>query len=196
LTKAEILAVLADLKRKSRRSINTRMNLTLFRLACCCGLRASELTRLEMDHVRVSSTSPNIRVLKTIGKGGKARVIPLIFDQGTLDDLRAWKQFRTEQGATGGDLFLCSQSKRSFGKRTDRRNARKRFKACCRVLGRERQDEVTIHHGRHSFVSHALHAGRSIVEVKEAAGHSSIAITSIYAHVVSDDEGNVGNLFG
>ena len=196
LTKTEILAVLGDLKRKGRRSVNTRMNLILFRLACCCGLRASELTRLTLDAVRVGSTVPSIRISKAIGKGKKARVVPLSFDQGTLDDLRAWRQFRIEQGATSTDLFICSQSKGSFGKQIDRRNARKRFKACCRILGYERQREMTIHNGRHSFISHALHAGHSIVEVKEAAGHASLGTVSIYAHLVGDDEGKIGNLFG
>lgn len=41
LTKGDIKTVLDDLRRKARRSPNTRMNLTLFRLATCCGLRAS-----------------------------------------------------------------------------------------------------------------------------------------------------------
>lgn len=194
MTKDEIVAVLADLKRKSRRSLNTRQNLMLFRLATCCGLRASELTGLTLDNVRVGSGSPKIYVPKAIAKGGKARVVPLTFDQGTLDDLREWKAYRESQGTTGSDLFICSQSKGSEGRQIDRRNARKRFKACCRVLGAERQSELTIHHGRHSFISHALHAGRSVVEVKEAAGHSSLATTSIYAHLVGDN-GQVGNLF-
>ena len=35
----EIHAVLTDLRRKARRSTNTKMNLTVFRLATCCGLR-------------------------------------------------------------------------------------------------------------------------------------------------------------
>jgi integrase/recombinase XerD len=196
LIKDEITRILADLKRKGRRSVNTRQNLILFRLACCCGLRASELTRLTLDNVRANSTSPNIRVPKTIAKGGKARTVPLTFDQGTLDDLRAWKAFRQTQGATGADLFICSQGKSSFGKQIDRRNARLRFKACCACLGPERRADVTIHHGRHSFISHALHQGVSIVQVKEAAGHWSLNTTSIYAHVVSDDDGKVGNLFG
>jgi hypothetical protein len=34
------------------------------------------------------------------------------------------------------------------------------------------------------------------VEVKEAAGHSSLAVTSIYAHLVGEDDGQIGNLFG
>jgi site-specific recombinase XerC len=195
LPRNEILSVLSDLKRKARRSLNTRQNLILFRLATCCGLRVSELTGLTLDNVRLNSTSPKVYVPKTIAKGGKARVVPLTLDQGTLDDLREWKAFREKQGAQGSDLFICSQSKRSVGKRIDRRNARKRFKACCRCLGRERQAEVTIHYGRHSFISHALHAGQSPVVVRDAAGHTSLATTSIYAHLV-DDNCEVGNLFG
>ncbi len=191
LSLEEIKAVIADLKRRGRRSENSRRNLVLFRLATCCGLRASELTRLTLDNVRVSSTSPSIRVPKSIGKGGKARVVPLTFDQGTLDDLRAWKQSRLSQGATGSDLFLVART----GKAIDRKNARRRYKACCRVLGNERQREVTIHHGRHSFVSHALHRGISPVVVKEAAGHASLATTSIYAHLVDDHDGTIGSLF-
>lgn len=97
LTRDEILMVLADLKRKSRRSENTRMNLVLFRLATCCGLRASELCGLTLDNVRVGSGSPKIYVPKTIAKGGKPRVVPLTFDQGTLDDLREWKARREQQ---------------------------------------------------------------------------------------------------
>ena len=76
----------------------------------------------------------------------------------------------------------------------DRRNLRMRFKFCCKVLGRERRNELTIHDGRHSFVSHALHGGRSIVEVKSAARHSNLSSTSIYTHLV-EDSGQVGDLF-
>lgn len=195
LAKDEIRRVLADLHRKAARSVNTRMNLALFRLSTCCGLRASELCGLALDDVRVSSDRPTIRVPKAIAKGHKARIVPLTFDQGTLDDLRAWKAFRQSQGARGSDLFLCSQHKDSHGRMIDRRNARMRFKAACKSLGSERQSQLTIHHGRHSFISHALHGNKSIVEVRDAAGHSSLATTSIYAHLVSDDDDKIGNMF-
>jgi len=189
LTKAEIKAVLDDLRRKSRRSPNTRMNLTLFRLATCCGLRASELTRLTLDNVRVGTDSPKIRVPKTIAKGKKARTVPVI-DSGTLDDLRTWKALREAHGATGSDLFLVSRK----GTAIDRFNARRRFKACCRVLGSERVGEITIHFGRHSFISHALHAGRSVAEVQRAAGHSSLGVTTQYAHLVAESQ--IADIFG
>ena len=83
----------------------------------------------------------------------------------------------------------------SFGKRLDRRNARSRFIAACRVLGPDRAAEITIHHGRHSFISHALAGGRSLAEVAESAGHADITITAIYTHVAVDDDGQIGSLF-
>ncbi|REK16515.1 MAG: site-specific integrase [Planctomycetota bacterium] len=195
LTIGEIRRVLEDLHRKSARSVNSRMNLVIFRLSACCGLRASELCGLALDDVRVASDRPTIRVPKAIAKGKKARVVPLTFDAGTLNDLRAWKIFRQSQGARGSDLFVCSQHRDTLGHKIDRRNARMRFKVACKCLGGERQSQLTIHHGRHSFISHALHGKKSIVEVRDAAGHASLATTSLYAHLVSDDDDTIGNLF-
>lgn len=194
LQRDEMVRVLTDLRRKARRSVNSRMNLTIFRLAACCGLRASEIAGLVLSDVQVDNTRPSIRVRREIGKGRKARKVPLTWDAGTLADLVEWKRFRREQGAADDDRFVCSQHCDSFGNPLDRRNLRKRFRVSCKVLGRERQGDLTIHDGRHSFVSHALHGGRSIVEVRAAAGHASLATTSIYAHLVDTDD-TVGNLF-
>ncbi len=88
LTTEEIKTVVAYLKSK-RRYINNRQALIVFRLACCCGLRASEVCGLTIDDVRTEGKRPHLRVRKTVGKGGKARKVPLWWDQGTLDDLRA-----------------------------------------------------------------------------------------------------------
>jgi site-specific recombinase XerD len=54
---------------------------------------------------------------------------------------------------------------------------------------------LTIHHGRHTFISHALAGGKSLAEVRDAAGHANVSITSAYLHVAVEDEG-VGELFG
>jgi len=34
-----------------------------------------------------------------------------------------------------------------------------------------------IHHGRHTFISHALAGGRTLAEVKAAAGHAGLLTT-------------------
>ena len=210
LKRGEIATVLSELHRKSARSANTRQTLIVFRLTCCCGLRVSEACGLRLRDVRVNVERPYLRIPKAIAKGRKtktvngrkvkvgngatARQVPLWWDQGTLDDLRAWKREREQQGAGANDFFGCAQQNGTRGKRLDRRNARSRFIAACRVLGEDRAAEITIHHGRHSFISHALAGGRSLAEVAASAGHANITITAIYTHVAVDDDGRVGSL--
>ncbi|MFC1764904.1 tyrosine-type recombinase/integrase [Planctomycetota bacterium] len=214
LSRREIALVLDDLKRKGRRSVASRLNLKIFRLATCCGCRASEIAGLKLQDLKLSVEKPYIYISKAIGKGSKSRKIPAWWDRSTLDDLIAWKTERQAQGAKGSDYYICSQAKRSFGKPLSRANVRNHFLTACKVLGKERliigrecfsdrstkagefyTKHLTIHCGRHSFCSHALAGGRSLVEVKEAAGHNNIATSSIYLHVTGDDDGSVRDLF-
>ena len=211
LRRGEIAKVLGELHRKSRRSKNTKLTLTLFRLTCCCGLRVSEACGLRLRDLSLDVDRPRIKVPAAVAKGRKvrqtngraikvgrraiAREVPLTWDSATLADLRSWKEHRRRQGASANDFFLCSQQATAFGRRIDRRNGRLRFIRACQVLGRSRANELTIHSGRHSFVSHALSGGKSLAEVRDAAGHSNISVTSAYIHSCVDDDGEVGNLF-
>ncbi|HEY4261040.1 MAG TPA: site-specific integrase [Schlesneria sp.] len=202
LTRTEIAAVIADLKRK-RRSINTRQNLIIFRLAACCGLRVSEVVGLKINNVRLNSQRPHVEVPAAIAKRRKARKVPLWWDAATLADLHQWKQERLTQGAKAGDPFVCSQAngkhsqtnEPSLGKPLIDRNAQARFKTAIRCLGSERVELLSIHCGRHSFCSHALAGGRTLAEIRDAAGHANVSTTSIYLHTVRDDDETVGNLF-
>ena len=194
LTRSEIRNVLAELQRK-RRSVNTRQNRIIFRLATCCGLRVSEIVGLTMANVRTSNGRPHVYVPAAIAKRHKARRVPLWWDAATLDDLRAWKAERAAQGATGASPFVCSQSTGTQGKPLSVRNAQARWKAAVKLLGPERVADLSIHCGRHSFCSHALAGGRTIAEVRDAAGHANISTTSIYLHVAHDDDDTPGSLF-
>ena len=62
------------------------------------------------------------------------------------------------------------------------------------MLGKERLEHLTIHHGRHTFISHALAGGRTLAEVPNAVGHSNVTITSGYLHVAVEGH-EVGALF-
>jgi integrase len=82
------------------------------------------------------------------------------------------------------------------GRPLSRHTLRKRFLTACKSLGLARLKTLTIHHGRHTFISHALAGGRrTLAEVRDAAGHANVSITSAYLHVAVDDDGTVGNLF-
>ena len=80
LTKREIAAVLADLHRKAPRSAGTRMNMVVFRLACCCGLRVSEISSLRLADVRVGIARPHLVIRPTIAKCGRGRKVPSWWD--------------------------------------------------------------------------------------------------------------------
>jgi integrase len=194
LARSEVADVISDLRRK-KRSINTRQNLVVFRLAACCGLRVSEIAGVRLCDVQVTGRKPHIKVPKAIAKRGKARTVPLWWDAATLADLQTWKAERTKQGAKQADPFVCSQSKATTGKPLITRNLQNRWRNAIKVLGPERVKVLSIHCGRHSFCSHALAGGRTIADVRDAAGHANISTTSIYLHAVTDDDEAVGNLF-
>lgn len=193
LSAKEVAKVISAMKIKSRRSVNARMNLVIFRLATSCGLRASEILGISLSNVRVGIDKPVIYIPKTVAKGGKQRRVPLWWDGATLADITEWKRKREEDGAKPNDPFVCTLASHCLGNSLHRNSVRSRFIQACTSLGENR--EVTVHDGRHTFVSHALHRGRSLAEVRDAAGHSSIATTSIYTHVGVEEDGVVGTIY-
>src|SRR5687768_16247702 len=186
--------VLADLKRRAARSKNSRLNLVIFRLAACCGLRASEIAQLHFQDLVVELPRPHIRIRVGASKGGRSRRVPLWWDGGTLDDLAAWRAGRAASGAKGGDPFVASLQAGREALVFSRHTLRKKFRTACRVLGAERLESLTIHHGRHTFISHALAGRRTLAEVRDAVGHSNVSITSGYLHIAIEEDG-VGALF-
>jgi integrase len=126
LTRTELHAVLAHLSGR-RHALNARLSLVIVRLACCCGLRVSEIGNLRLDDVRVGVDRPHLRVRRDVGKGRRARTIPLWWDAGTLADLAAWKAERRRQGAGDDDLFVCSMLANRRGQPLSRHALRLRF---------------------------------------------------------------------
>ena len=91
----------------------------------------------------------------------------------------AWKERRLEEGAGVRDAIVGSLWPSRRGTRLSRHTLRR----ACKALGLERLRGLTIHHGRPTFVSHALAGDRTLAEVREAAGHRSLLTTSAYLHI-------------
>jgi len=187
----EIAAILADCSVKSRASHHAWVREVVFRLSCCCGLRASEICGLDLRDAHLGLERPYLEVRR--GKNGRSRRVPLWWDRGTLECLRQWLEYRAGMGADGNDPFVCTLVGATAG-RLHRNEARMKFITACKCLGADRQSEVTCHTGRHSFCSHALAGGRTLAEVRDAAGHANLSTTSLYIHVLRDD-GEIGDLF-
>ena len=121
--------------------------------------------------------------------------MPLWWDAGTLADITAWKEERLARGARSEQPFVASFQPGRVVTRFSRHTLRKRFRTACKLLGPERLTMLTIHHGRHTFISHALAGGRTLAEVRDAAGHANVTVTSGYLHIAVEDRDLVGNLF-
>ena len=195
LTRRELAGVLNALDGRASRSASLRMNRVIFRLTCCCGLRVSEIAALRLSDIYVGAGRPHLRIGPEGAKGKKARVVPLWWDARTLEDVAAWRRERESAGARPGDAFVCCLWPRRLGCRLIRHTIRERFRTACKSLGLERLRRLTIHHGRHTFVSHALAGGRTLAEVRQAAGHANLITTSVYLHIAVDDDATPGNLF-
>jgi integrase len=191
LSRSEIQQVLADLKRrvyrrhKTVKSWSAFINLIVFRLSCCCGLRRQEIRGINLKDVLVESSKPIIVIRKEISKGRdgqrKARKVPLWWDAGTLADL---KQYKATRKGSPEDPFVV-------GVRTGRLSlhaVNDRWRSAIRCLGPERVGQLSIHKGRHSFCSHYLFIGRSLAEVAAAAGHKNLSTTSLYAHLIERED--------
>jgi len=184
LTREEILEVVTDLRRRAKRSINSKMNLTIFRLSCCYGLRVSEIAQLQMQHIDFACR--HILIPVEITKSKRGREVPMSWSTPGTNCLRMWKDIRLEQGAAATDPFIC-RLKDPVGTQLSRFIIGDRWRTAIRCLGPERVKRLSIHCGRHSFCTHALASGKGIDLVRDAAGHSSCGVTDVYLHGIDDD---------
>jgi len=86
--------------------------------------------------------------------------VPLWWDAGTLAALAASKTARLAQGADYTDPFLASFRPGRGSVPLSRHTLRKRYRTACKVLGPERLESLTIHHGRHTLATRSREAAR------------------------------------
>lgn len=188
MSKREVKLVLDHLHHPSRcRHKNTMINLMVFRLSACCGLRVKEIAGLNVGDVVLAMPQPHIRVRKAITKGvveqRRERYVPLWWDKGTYEDIKRHIEFID---LPNDYPLVCSLSRGTCGRRIKKRSLQVRWETALRLLSPQRRAQLSIHCGRHTFCSHALAAGRTLPEVRDAAGHTNLATTSIYLHSIPD----------
>ncbi len=139
------------------------------------GLRVSEATDLDVDHVNFDNFT--IRVL---GKGSKERIVP-IYDAAmdALADYYALGRPKLGKFQDQDAMFLNAR-----GTRITRQGLWLRLKQIAFDAGITRK--ITPHMLRHSFASHLLNGGASLRHVQELLGHENIATTQIYTHLTSE----------
>ena len=144
----------------------TIRNKAMILLMLYCGLRASEVIRLNYKNVFIDSM-----YIKVIGKGNKERVVPL----GDIS-MQALKQYML--GYILGDCEYIFTS--SSGSPLERSVYKKMFCKLCKQSGIER---LHPHLLRHTFATNFLLYGKGdIYQLSMILGHTDVRTTEIYLH--------------
>lgn len=139
------------------------------------GVRVSELTQLDLDHIDLVEGSARV-----LGKGSKERIVPLgTKTREALSDYLARRSELLRKGADERALFVSAR-----GKRISVRQVQVLVKRYG-VLG---TGSHTLHpHAlRHSCATHLLDAGADLRAIQELLGHASLSTTQRYTHVSVD----------
>lgn len=153
----------------------TYRNRCILELLYSSGLRISELVSLKLENINLGDA-----VIKVMGKGSKERIIPL--NDYTIEFLdRYIKEVRPAmmKGYQTDFVFL-----NNHGKVLSRQAVFLMIKKRAEEIGLKK--DVSPHTLRHSFATHMLQNGADIRFIQELLGHSDVATTEIYTHIVNE----------
>lgn len=150
----------------------------LIHLALNTGLRVSEITALKIGDLHLYGTENYLIVQK--GKGGKKRSVYL--DSGIAAHLKRyicvkqkWKQLVDDDSpllsGRGGNHYTTTALHISFKKAIEQANLPRHF---------------SVHCCRHTYATLLLARSKNLRFVQKQLGHSSIAMTSLYADVLPE----------
>lgn len=152
----------------------------LLRVLLETGLRVFELAALRVSDFRAGS------LIVRNGKGGKKRNVLLSKEsQRMISEFLKIKSKTLHEPIGPEDSLFVSERRRPY----TTWGIRKRVKLWFSKIGIS--NELSVHSCRHSYVSHMLAKGVDLVTVRDNAGHSSLAVTSIYSHAVKSDLGDL-----
>ncbi|MYH58704.1 MAG: site-specific tyrosine recombinase XerD [Boseongicola sp. SB0675_bin_26] len=164
--------------------LNDRLrNTCLMEVLYATGSRVSELVSLPVTAVR-----GNPKLLLMRGKGGKERILPL--SEPARLALSAWLERRDALEEAARKNRGVPPSRYLFPSRGRSGHlTRHRFYQLVKELAVAAgisPGRVTPHTLRHAFATHLLSRGADLRAIQTLLGHSDIATTEIYTHVLED----------
>ena len=145
----------------------------MLELLYATGVRVSELIALKTSDVDL-----RVGYLRTLGKGGKERVVPIgEIAQNAIEVYLEKSRIILLRGQLADEIFVSR-----LGKKMSRQGFWKILKNY--VLLANISVNVSPHSLRHAFATHLLEHGADLRSVQEMLGHSDISSTQIYTHIL------------
>ncbi len=182
LARSEVAALLAAVTEPRFR--------TCLRLMYHCGLRVGEAVRIEVRDIHGRETPPRLHIRN--GKGGKDRYVPIAAD--AVEELRDWWSVHRHP------TFLFPSPGRGWADRTlslsqsmHQSTAPMSVSAVQMAYRLARaasgvNSASTTHSLRHSYATHLLEEGVSLLQISKYLGHESIETTVVYTHLTAISE--------
>jgi len=147
----------------------------LLELLYATGLRVSELVGLKLFNLSLDD-----RVVRTFGKGGKERLVPL--GEVAADWLQRWiREGRPAllKGRNSDYVFVTGRRNSAGMTRQMAWTLIKKHAAAAGIV----RERISPHVLRHAFATHLLNHGADLRVVQLLLGHADISTTQIYTHV-------------
>lgn len=159
----------------------------MIKTALLTGMRKGEVFGLRWTDVHLDQARIDVaRSYTRAPKSGKPRYLPMHPD--LVPTLRAWRERCPQTDA--GLVFPVLENNGGMGESYDMLGLPALMKAAkCHV------PVMAWHSLRHSFASHFMMAGGSILTLQKLLGHSTLEMTLIYAHLSPDHlAGEIGRI--
>lgn len=159
----------------------TAQERAILSLAYGCGLRVGELTKCNIEDIRLREKI----IIIPQGKGNKRRVVPL--SSGVAKDLANYYYNERDELTKGRDYkpnqnaFMLHSRGGRMKKDTYNKHLKKLIERTGNLEMKEKQ--ITVHSLRHSIATHLLEQGIAVEQVRMFLGHSQLETTQIYTHI-------------
>lgn len=168
------------LQQPDMKSARGRRDLTMLSLMYDTGCRVQELIDLTPSSIKFSKPI----TIRIIGKGNKARIVPLL--DGQVDYLKNHlRENGLEESHVNVYPLFANNRKEKLTRAGIGYILQKYVDTARKIDGSLMPKKVSPHALRHSKAMHLLQAGVNIVYIRDILGHVSIQSTEIYARADS-----------
>jgi len=168
------------LEEPNRSTRNGRRDLALLSLMYDSGARVQEIIDLTPSMVRLDVPC----TVKLIGKGNKARIVPLLEVQ--VKFLKAYMVERKLLEPHANLYPLFSNSRREKLTRAGVNYILEKYAKQARLKNPALiPEKMSCHRLRHSKAMHLLQSGVNLIYIRDILGHTSVQVTELYARTDS-----------